>query len=621
MTAAHLASQAHSPIVLLAGFEAGEADALARRLPAGADLLQARTAEEALELLDARDAAVLCIGGTIAGSAALELLNGARERQPDAATVAIVLSAGPDVTLFQDFVDDASLFYLSRQPLPSGDLAALLESALESYHSALSAEPRLQPSADPEHRILAFARAIATETETEPTCTLTARAIRQLVEADRALVYLYDAEEGSLWDGKGEDRETAATGLVSFVARTGAVLRLARAAGDPRFDAEVDTPGGGGNERFLAVPVRRPRQSVMAVLVALRNETGDTFSDEDRERLEMLAAQTAPAFGALVRQTAGDRQPDEASIFRWEALRQYAASGGKGDLLRISPQWVHSSYRLLLAALVAGLVFCLIGRIHEYASGPAVVRLEGRTDVTASAVGTVTDIEVAPGSAVKKGQVLVRLYSAQEAAEIDGLRKEFELQLADRLRDPADPGPAGALLALRARQELLNARLAERTVRAPFSGVVRDVRAHAGLPLSPGDVILSLERGSGDLAFVALIPGEYRPLVEPGMPLRLELKGYKYAYLNLIVETVGEEVVGPTEARRALGAEIADAVPVDGPVIFVRGQLESSTFESNGRRYTVHDGMHGVAEVRVRSEPILVALIPGLKIFYEDDDA
>ncbi len=620
MTAAPLASRPPSPVIVLAGFEAGEYPALERLVLAGADLLSAATAEEATALLDAREVAVLCIGGAITGSAALGLLTEARERQPDAATVAIVLAAGPDVTIFQDFVDDASLFYLSRRPLPADDLAALLESAFECYGSALDAAPKRLPSADPEHQVLTFARAIATETEPEPACALTARAIRQLVEADRALVYLYDAGEGSLWDGKSEDRETAAAGLVSFVARTGVVLSLARAAGDPRFDGDADAPGGDGNERFLAVPVRRPRRSVMAVLVALRKASGDAFGDEDRERLEMLAAQIAPALGPLVRRTDADRQPDEASIFRWEALRQYAASSGKGDLLRISPQWVYSSYRLLLAVLTAGLVFSLIGRIHEYASGPAVVRLEGRTDVTASAVGTVTAVEVAPGSGVRKDQVLVRLYSAQEAAELDGLRKEFELQLADRLRNPADPGPAGALLALRARQELLNARLAERTIRAPFSGVVRDVRVHAGVPLAPGDVILSLERGASDLAFVALIPGEYRPLVGPGMSLRLELTGYKYAYLNLNVETVGEEVVGPTEARRALGAEIADAVPVDGPVIFVRGRLESSTFESNGRRYTVHDGMHGVAEIRVRSEPILVALVPGLKILYEDDD-
>lgn len=623
MTVAPTAFPPQRPAILLAGVSTEMADTLERLLTAEVPLLRASTAEETVALLGTPGIAVLCLGDDLAGSAALEILIELREQQPDAKTLAIALASGPDATIFQDFVDDASLFYLSRQPMPPRDLAALLESA-HARHDIVAGTadtaPKRAMAGNPEDRILAFARAIATETDLDPACSLTARAIRQLVDADQALVYFYDPDVGSLWDGRSQDRESAAAGLVSFVARTGDSVRLARTDDDPRFDVEADAPGGDGNEPFLAVSVRRPRNSVLAVLVARRKATAAPFGDDDQEWLEMLAAQIAPAFGAFVRQATDERQPDDASIFRREALKQYSAGSGKGDLLRISPRWVHSSYQMLLAVLTAAFVFGLIGQVHEYANGPAVVRLEGRVDMTASTAGTVTTVEVEPGHAVAEDQVLVRLYSAQEAGELESLRKEFTLQLAERLRDPAAPGPAGALLGLRARQELLNSRLEERTIRAPFAGVVRDVRVHPGLPLAPGNVILSLEREMGDLSVVALIPGEYGPLIEPGLPLRLELKGYKYAYLNLTVETVDEEVVGPTEARRALGAEIADAVPVEGPVIFVRGRIESSTFESNGRSYTLHDGMHGVAEVRVRSEPILVAVVPALKIFYENDD-
>ena len=39
---------------------------------------------------------------------------------------------------------------------------------------------------------------------------------------------------------------------------------------------------------------------------------------------------------------------------------------------------------------------------------------------------------------------------------------------------------------------------------------------------------------------VALLPGEYRQLLKPGMPLRLDPQGYRYAYQHLIVDSVAE---------------------------------------------------------------------------------
>ena len=72
---------------------------------------------------------------------------------------------------------------------------------------------------------------------------------------------------------------------------------------------------------------------------------------------------------------------------------------------------------------------------------------------------------------------------------------------------------------------------------------------------------------------VAFLPGEDRPLLKRGMPLRLEVQGYRYAYQQLTVDSVGDEVVGPAEARRYLGDEIADAVQFTGPVVKVEAHL------------------------------------------------
>jgi len=72
-------------------------------------------------------------------------------------------------------------------------------------------------------------------------------------------------------------------------------------------------------------------------------------------------------------------------------------------------------------------------------------------------------------------------------------------------------------------------------------------------------------------------------------------------------------VVGPSEARRYLGAEIGDSVQLTGPVVILKARLPRPTFQAESRIYRFHNGMHGNAEVEVRREKILVTLVPGLK--------
>jgi membrane fusion protein (multidrug efflux system) len=97
------------------------------------------------------------------------------------------------------------------------------------------------------------------------------------------------------------------------------------------------------------------------------------------------------------------------------------------------------------------------------------------------------------------------------------------------------------------------------------------------------------------------------------MAMRLELTGYRYAYQNLVLDSVAEEVIGPAEARRYLGNQVADALPIDGPVTVVRAQLPGSSFTVDGETFFYHDGMPATAEVRLRSESILLTLVPALR--------
>jgi membrane fusion protein (multidrug efflux system) len=303
---------------------------------------------------------------------------------------------------------------------------------------------------------------------------------------------------------------------------------------------------------------------------------------------------------------------EESNFFRQQAL-EHAARPEPGDVLRVVPSWVRGSYRPLVLVVLATLVVSLVGTIHEYSTGPAIVRVSGRTDVTATSPGTVVSVEVQPGQAVAAGQLLVRLNAANEEAELARVSSEFELQLVRLLRSPGDPSLRQTVTSLRAERELCSARLAQRLVRAPQAAVVSDLRIRPGERLAAGDVILSLIARDATFQVAAFLPGQDRPQLKRGQRLRLELGGYPYAYQDLVIDSIGDEVVGPAEVRRYLGQSNADALAVSGSVVVVQGRLEARTFRASGQVFQYHDGMQGTARARLRAHSILTTLVPALR--------
>jgi hypothetical protein len=108
--------------------------------------------------------------------------------------------------------------------------------------------------------------------------------------------------------------------------------------------------------------------------------------------------------------------------------------------------------------------------------------------------------------------------------------------------------------------------------------------------------------------------------VEPAtsvMPLNVELRGYRHASQRLTIAAVAGEVVGPEEAKRLLGPEVASALSLSCPLVRVEAVFPRDTFQASGGSYALHDGMWGSAEVSVRSESLLAALVPGLRAVLE----
>ena len=112
-------------------------------------------------------------------------------------------------------------------------------------------------------------------------------------------------------------------------------------------------------------------------------------------------------------------------------------------------------------------------------------------------------------------------------------------------------------------------------------------------------------------SIVALMPGAARPDLRPGQRLRVTLAGYRDARIIAIVDEVAPSVIGPAEARRALGAH-ADLVPVAGAIAIVRAHLAADVPPAGGAALELFDGMSGTAQLRLARRSILAMLVPWL---------
>ena len=513
------------------------------------------------------------------------------------------------------------LFYRLDRRLPPDQIRRVVASALApppEPHSGLD-DTRAATSMS---FLLGAARQFVAQSDLTEAAEKLERAIIPLTASDRAACLFHDPDDGSLWSETQTDGRTestfASSGLAGFAARTGLPVTLDRAADDPRYDRAVDDPEGNGNEAIMVRPIVSDDGTVHAVLIAVRE--GRSYTPRSDRALSLLAEHLGPlmhqmalrveADSILEQERDSDRMHD---LFRAEALEAYLSRGKQGDVVRVSPSWVRWIYWPLLALLIASGIFLVVGRIDQFSSGAAVIRTSGRSEVSAGISGTVVAVEVSAGQRVRRDQILARLDDAGEADELERLERELNTQLRNRLLDPGDAAAAAAVRTLRSSVQSARSRRERRLIRAPRDGAVSDVRIRVGQHLNPGDLVVSLLEDSTRLKVVALLPGADLPQLRPGMALRLELSGYRYAYQLVVIESVGDEVIGPAEARRYLGGRIADGIAINGPVVVVEASLPSTTFEADDKVYEYHDGMLGLAEARVRSRRIIEALIPQLE--------
>jgi GAF domain-containing protein len=125
--------------------------------------------------------------------------------------------------------------------------------------------------------------------------------LTELVEADRATLYLLDEVNNELVSRMvvGEQvqsiRMRVGHGIAGLVAETGRALRVKDAYNDPRFERDWDVLTGYRTSSILAAPLKNHVGRTIGVIQILNKRGADEFTTEDEAILSALSTQAAVA--------------------------------------------------------------------------------------------------------------------------------------------------------------------------------------------------------------------------------------------------------------------------------------------------------------------------------------
>ncbi|MDB4933186.1 MAG: Response regulator of zinc sigma-54-dependent two-component system [Labilithrix sp.] len=153
-----------------------------------------------------------------------------------------------------------------------------------------------------------LASLLTREVDFDALLTTACERVAEALSAERATIWLVDAEHGDLVSRVALLPELPALrlplerGIAGWVARTGEPVRIADAATDARFDPSVDKATGYTTRAILAVPIREEGRGPVRGVVQVLNRTprsgegSEAFDDDDERYLVALATQIARAF-------------------------------------------------------------------------------------------------------------------------------------------------------------------------------------------------------------------------------------------------------------------------------------------------------------------------------------
>jgi hypothetical protein len=564
-----------TPVILTVGLQ----DLPTRTTWGDARLVAAHTVDDVLETFARERVALFVLGPLLNPSDAHRLLTRRVAEFRASPALNIVCGVGAETALFQDCIDRDSLFYLARGALTDADLVSLAGAALNRAFAA-SVDESPAASIDNEFSLESlreFHSRVSMQENVLDVADIVVETARGLLSADNVRCLIVDEHTDALWSRDSVSREemieSASSGLVGYVARTGERILLGSIANDPRYDPDADNPSRSPDVCFLAEPVFSASGAVAAVIAGVRRNSVP-FSAADSQILKQLACSTTPVLSLLLlgeklRRSSADHLAArrDRDIYREEALEHHARGAPlEGHLLKSVSSWVKWVHGVAVGGIVAvGLGLLMFMRVDEYASGAAVVRPRVQIALTAATAAVVRSVDVVVGQRVAAGALLVHT-----------------VRPGDHEEEP---------------------------LWAPAEGVVASLTARPGQWLAPGDTVATIVDASAGYEVIVVVPASYEPRISPGMSLALRLHGYGDSSEVIPIEHVGPVILNRTEAAPYTG----DLIPVTGPLVVLRARLPKRTFGAAGRRYPYRSGLTGDADVTVDTQSALTTLIPALK--------
>lgn len=181
--------------------------------------------------------------------------------------------------------------------------------------------------------------------------------------------------------------------------------------------------------------------------------------------------------------------------------------------------------------------------------------------LTANTTELVTKIHFDDGQRVQAGDVLVEMSSDEERAQLAEARAAAEEARSqyERVRPLAAQGTAAKSQyderrreweTAQARVAVVESRLADRTIRAPFAGVVGLRKLSVGALVRPGDPITTLD-DDGVMKLEFTVPATYVDTLQPGLAIVAKARAYGSREFHGQVRSVDSRVDPVTRSIQA----------------------------------------------------------------------
>jgi adenylate cyclase len=154
-----------------------------------------------------------------------------------------------------------------------------------------------------EVRLLEVTQSLAGELNLDILIQRIMSAASDLVDAERATLFVYDRKTGELWSRyaaglhSGEIRVPSHAGIAGTVFTTGITENIPDVYADARFDQSVDRATGYRTRSILCMPIVNNAGARIGVTEVLNKKGGVAFSTRDEARLGAFTAQIAVLLG------------------------------------------------------------------------------------------------------------------------------------------------------------------------------------------------------------------------------------------------------------------------------------------------------------------------------------